>query len=319
MWLVRSAFCWVKKISYSFFRQPRWKSCTLHSLLRALHEFLEESTHQGALLKATRTPPPPPPWAQRGGRSCRDELQRAKLARTAAAITQARIDGYWQHHHSITAVFSLAPHSSYSLLIPITSLFILLFLHFLSNITPPRQIWKTIAQSLWNCSSSWIYVTSFPPFFSCQFKICTAAYFLTMFLWNLPQRLRPHFSELWCPRSTLKSHLTSYYKILKTGWEISLLIRWHYNDRQEEKITWIFNIFAKHFCNEEMEKLALQFSEVSEEEKIWGWFGSIASFTSFWQTPGPVRSHVPCPGCHFSPEVSAFEPRTTIYIYIKKM
>lgn len=138
------------------------------------------------------------------------------------------------------------------------------------------------------------------------------------FLWNLPQRLRPHFSELWCPRSTLKSHLTSYYKILRTGWEISVLIRWHYNDRQEEKITWIFNIFAKHFCNEEMEKLALQFSEVSEEEKIWGWFGSIASFTSFWQTPGPVRSHVPCPGCHFSPEVSAFEPRTTIYIYIKK-
>lgn len=151
-WLpdVVSEICFLlgEKTSYSFFRQPRWKSCTLHSLLRALHEFLEESTHQGALLKATRTPPPPPPWAQRGGRSCRDELQRAKLARTAAAITQARIDGYWQHHHSITAVFSLAPHSSYSLLIPITSLFILLFLHFLSNITPPRQIWKTIAQSL---------------------------------------------------------------------------------------------------------------------------------------------------------------------------
>lgn len=148
MWLVRSAFCWVKKISYSFFRQPRWKSCTLHSLLRALHEFLEESTHQGALLKATRTPPPPPPWAQRGGRSCRDELQRAKLARTAAAITQARIDGYWQHHHSITAVFSLAPHSSYSLLIPITSLFILLFLHFLSNITPPKTDLKNNSTKL---------------------------------------------------------------------------------------------------------------------------------------------------------------------------
>lgn len=34
-----------KKKCCFFFRQPRWKLCTLHSLQRALYEFLEESTH----------------------------------------------------------------------------------------------------------------------------------------------------------------------------------------------------------------------------------------------------------------------------------
>lgn len=83
------------------------------------------------------------------------------------------------------------------------------------------------------------------------------------------------------------------------------------------KITWILNIFAKHSCNEEMEKLGLQISEVSQEGKIWDWFGSIASFISFWQMPSPARRHVQCPSCHFTPEVSDFEPRITIHILTK--
>lgn len=82
------------------------------------------------------------------------------------------------------------------------------------------------------------------------------------------------------------------------------------------KITWIVNTFAKHSCNREMEKLGLQISEVSQEGQIWDWFGSIAFFISFWKMSGPARSHVQCPGCHFSPEASDFEQRATIYIYI---